>query len=121
MFHVYKETKKTFSRFLKKHNTSKKSTMVMAFFEYRRPGWVEMVYSSAIPQISVDRMKATEVVLMAVLRNIGKVVSVESSLHKQVQHQIQLIITLLTRMQTFTSSREKRLYTIDVSVEIHKL
>jgi hypothetical protein len=58
--------------------------MEMAFFEYRPTDRVEMVFSMAVPQISVDRMKAAEVVLMAVLMKIPMLLSVESSLHEQV-------------------------------------
>jgi hypothetical protein len=93
----------------------------MAFFEYRTTDRVEMAFSMAAPQISVERMKAAEVVLMVVLMNTPMLLSIESSLHEQVRAQIQVIMTLLTRMQTFSNSREKPLQTIDVFVELHKL
>jgi hypothetical protein len=59
---------------------------------------VEMTSSMAVSQIiPVERVKATEVVLMAVLMRFPMLFSVDGSLQTQVREQIQVV--LLTRKQ----------------------
>jgi hypothetical protein len=75
---------------------------------------VEIAFSMAVSQmIPVERVKATAVVLMAVLMRFPMLFSVDGSLQAQVRDQIQVIMTLLTRMQTFSNSREKPLRRTD--------
>jgi hypothetical protein len=61
------------------------------FFEHRalQLEWVKTNFSMAVPRISVERVKATAVVIMAVLMRYPMLFSVEGSLQTQVREQIQ--------------------------------